>query len=342
MINRINEIVEKPDNAFGQGIKERDGYIFTSICNPLKRYDAIVIKYPHSITCESPNIIGSKKSLKEQINIINRYKIDKALIISDNIEFLQQCPTLKHLVIYPSDDAGNNFDYSPLYEMPEIKSLCCSVIYGNKNQYKTKIDLSKIKGLQYVSIGDYGFEGLDKLKTIKTLQVTGHKLKDLAILSKNKLLDTLMIRECKIENLNGIEDNNKLQCLYLFSNRNLEDISDLKKSKRTLKSLRIDKCPKITDFSVLKELENLELLELSGNNKIKNLDFLKELKNLKVLNISFFIENGDLTPCLNIPYVFLEKERKHYNLKDSAFSKNKEKYKRGNENIEEWRRLGNY
>lgn len=341
MINRIKEKVEIPDNAFGQGIKNRDGYIFTSICNPLKIYDAILIKYPSEIALDSPVMVGSKKSLSEQIELINKYKIDKALIVAKSIDFLLQCPSLKHLLIYPPDDIGDNFDYSPLYKMPEIKTLHCFCTYGNKNQFKTQIDLSKIKGLEYVSIGNYGFENYDKISTIKTLQMTQCKEKNLLNISQNKLLDTLMLTDCKIDRLSGIE-NTKLQCLYLFSNRNLIDISSLKHVKKTLKSLRIDKCPKITDFSVLEELENLELLELTGENIIENLDFLKKLKKLKSLSISMFVKDGDLTPCLNIPYVYLEKGRKHYNLKDSDFSKIKEEYKRGNEDIEEWRRITGY
>ena len=49
------------------------------------------------------------------------------------------------------------------------------------------------------------------------------------------------------------------------------------------------------------------------------------------------IIDGNLTNCLDLSYVYVEKNRKHYNLKDEDLPKGL--YVRGNENIEEWRRL---
>ena len=49
------------------------------------------------------------------------------------------------------------------------------------------------------------------------------------------------------------------------------------------------------------------------------------------------VQNGDLSPCLNLSYVYCQKNRKHYNLKDKELPKGK--YYRGNESIDEWRRL---
>lgn len=128
-----------------------------------------------------------------------------------------------------------------------------------------------------------------------------------------------------------------MQCLYLHYNRSLQDISALKKVKRTLRALRIENCPKINDFSVLGELENLELLELSGKNELPSLGFLKKMKNLKTFTFNMNVKDGDLTPCLDLSYVYSEKNRKHYNLKDTELPK--AQYVRGNETIEKWRRL---
>ena len=43
----------------------------------------------------------------------------------------------------------------------------------------------------------------------------------------------------------------------------------------------IENCPKIKDFSVLKELKNLELLQLYGKNELPDLSFIRHMKNLK-------------------------------------------------------------
>jgi hypothetical protein len=47
--------------------------------------------------------------------------------------------------------------------------------------------------------------------------------------------------------------------------------------------------------------------------------------------------DGDLSLCKNLSYVYSEIDRKHYSLKDALLPKGK--YIRGNESIEEWRKL---
>ena len=123
----------------------------------------------------------------------------------------------------------------------------------------------------------------------------------------------------------------------MYYNRYLEDISALKKVKSTLKALRIDNCSNIKDFSVLGELENLELLELTGTNDVPSLKFLKTMKNLKTFIFNINVKDGDLSPCVGLSYVYSEKNRRHYNLKDIDLPKRE--YVRGNESIELWRRL---
>lgn len=101
--------------------------------------------------------------------------------------------------------------------------------------------------------------------------------------------------------------------------------------------LRIENCPKIKDFSVLGELEKLELLELSGSNVLTSLDFLKSMKSLKLFIFNINVEDGDLPSCMCVPHVYSEKDRKHYNLKNMELPKGQ--FVMGNEDIEEWRRL---
>ena len=179
----------------------------------------------------------------------------------------------------------------------------------------------------------------NKIETLKSLDIVNFKGKnrDLMDLFCSKELDTLRLIQCGIHSLNGIETSRKMQCLYLHYNRSLIDISALNKVKGTLKALRIENCPKISDFSVLGELENLELLELSGNNVLPNLDFLKTMKSLKTFTFSMNVLNGDLSSCIDLSYVYSEKDRKHYNWKDKELPK--VKYIHGNEDIAQWRRL---
>lgn len=156
-------------------------------------------------------------------------------------------------------------------------------------------------------------------------------------LSSLEKLDMLDLTSSKIKSLDGCQQIKKLQCLYLYYNRSLSDISALEGVKDSLKALRIENCAKIKDFSVLEKLENLELLDLSGSNEIPNLSFIRKLKNLKVFVFSVNVLDGDITSCKDLSYAACVRGRKHYKMKDRDLPKGK--VTRGNEDIELWRRF---
>lgn len=323
-------------SVLANGYIFRNGMPFTAIGYPGNVYDAVVVKYPKNIPI-SMRSYGSSLSLEEQIAFINQYKLEKILIIAESIDFIKQCPSLKHIRIVPADSSNNGFDYSPLYEMPQIKSVQCSTKYGNKNQLSTQIDCARIPGLESIHVTDAGYKNYNTVKTLKSFGLTGYPDVDFSNAFCSPVLDTFSVFQSKIKTLDGIQKSSKMQCLYLYYNRSLQDISALREVKKTLRALRIENCPKISDFSVLGELENLELLELSGSNELPNLTFLKSMKSLKTFTFSMNVLDGDLSPCKALSYVFSERNRKHYNLKDSDLPK--KQYVRGNESIESWRRL---
>lgn len=313
-----------------------DGFIFTEVTEPANVYDAILIKNPEDAPCSCPKLPNSQRTLQEHIELINKYHLEKAKIIAKNIDFITECPSLKYISITPSDDAGNNFDYSPLYRMPQIKDLYCATVYGNRFELTTSVDYSKIKGLEMISVSGGGHNNYNTIEGLKTLGISQYKEPDLTNMFCSSVLDSLMIITSKIKTLNGIQKSQNMQCLSLYYNRALSDISALRKVKHTLKALRIENCPKIEDFSILAELENLEFLELCGSNALPSLDFIESMKSLKTLVFNVNILDGDLSPCKNISFARCVKNRKHYNLKDNDLPKGELVY--GNEDIELWRR----
>ena len=315
-----------------KGYTLHDGYIFTSITHPANIYDAIVIKN----SCYAPIAADSVHSIEEHIDYINKHHIDKALIIAEDIAFIAKCPNLQHLKIIPADSTIGNFDYSPLYELPVIKSLQCATQYGD-NEKLTTIDYAKVVGLEDICISGCGHLNYETVGTLKSLEITGYTGTDVTNMFCSSVLDTLMLIQCQVQSLEGLQKSEKMQCLYLHYNRSLYDISALRRVKNTLQALRIENCPKIKDFSVLAELENLKLLELSGSNSLPNLYFLKSMKQLKTFIFNMNVLDGNLLPCMDLSYVFSEKNRKHYNLKDQNLPKGQ--YIRGNETIELWRRM---
>lgn len=305
----------------------RTGFDFESIIYPFDKETAIRIWKP--------------ELLDDYIWYIRKKKLSQAVICLPSIDIIYQCPTLQYVEISPSANSMPDYDFSPLYER-EWKHLTCFNQYRTNNgQYIGTIDLARVYALEDLKInvnrGTLNYNRIESLKSLDIGDFTGayHDLSDLFVSTE---MDTLRLIEGKTISLNGIEQSKKMQYLSLNYNRCLEDIGALSKVKHSLKSLNIFNCPKIKDFSVLYELENLEKLEIWGNNTIPSLDFVKNMPNLKTLFLEINIADGDITPCLNLRSAKLIKNRKHYNLKDKDLPK-AEDVIFGNESIDEWRHL---
>lgn len=324
-----------------KGYISHDGFVFSSIRDPANVFDAITIRNPSSARRFFDVDGVSERSLEDHIAFINSHQLTKAYIVADDISFLAKCPTLEHLTIIPSVTAGDGFDYAPLYKMPNLKSLICATHYGTYHKNTTTIDYSKIPGLEYLEVNSNEDLNYHLVSTLKTLHLFGpfSKLKDsdLKWLSACSQLDTLEITCAKIRCLEGIERLAQMQCLRLNYNRSLQDISALENVAPALRMLHIEKCPNITDFSVLEKLKKLEYLVIKGSNQIPDLSFLRGLPDLQLFDFDVNVEDGDLTPCLALPYVRCRRSRRHYNLKDAQLPKGACKH--GNENIPHWRRI---
>ncbi|MBR5796472.1 MAG: hypothetical protein IKY26_10040 [Erysipelotrichaceae bacterium] len=308
---------------------------FTSVHAPFNVHDAIRIY---------------NECAEYYMNYIVKYNIKK-IELRNVIDtgFLKKCNNISHLSYFLPNNMLNKYDSKVSNNvivlcLDGIHSLVClkqlNLIEGDDGiKINQKIDLACFQELEYLSSSYHRIKNLEKTKNVRTLVLNYYDEENLDSISKLYELDTLKLTSSKIRELSGMSYLKRMQCLYLFYNRQLSDISSLVTIKKTLKTLVIENCPKIQNFSVLSQLENLEHLELVGNNNIPDLSFLKNIKNLKTLIISMNVLDGDLSLCLDIPYVYILKGRKHYNYSDKHMRKEKDKYAKGNENIPEWRRL---
>lgn len=288
----------------------------------LKVKDAIVIHNPTDALIVSPVFLRSRKSLDEHIAYINRNNIKKALIVADDIRFLTRCPGLEYLQIFPSVTA-QEFDYSPLYEMPNLKWIVCKTTTGLNDDVVASIDYSRLKGVQYLGISHSGGHvNVDQAGDVISLYFDfGFPNADNLLNSiPGKVLRNFSVCQAPIRSLDGIETAHQLQRLELCHNRRLTDISALRHLSSSLAFLEIDTCGKICDFSVLSELHNIEFLTLKGSNTLKDLSFLKDMPKLQYLHLTVNVEDGDLHLCEQVPYVRI-KNRKHYSHKDADLPK---------------------
>ena len=322
-------------NDFGVRIVDNFGF---TIGDSKREFDALIVKCPGESDCHTPQFDVPLHTREDYIQYIQSHQLEKATVILKDISWLPQCPSLKDLVIIPSEQAAGNFDFSPLYEMPEVRSLECRTQYGEWDQFLNEIDYSRIPGLvnlvMEVNKGTKNFQNVETLKQLYTTRYRSSS-RDVTQLFSSKELMCLCLFMSNIQSINGVEKAPGLQCLELSYNRSLRDISALRKIKDTCKVLYIENCAKITDFTVLEEMENLEYLWLTGSNSLPDLRFLKKMKKLKTFILDMNVLDGDLTPCLDIPYVTCIRDRRHYNLKDSDLPKGK--IYRPEKELELWR-----
>lgn len=320
MICLTEEIKNSADLSCG--FVYRDGFVFTAIDEPANVYDALVIHESDKSTCMTPRLPFSSHSLSEHITLIQQHGIKKAFVIAENINWIQSCPSLEAVDVCPSDAAEQGFDFSPLKCLPDLKWVRCRTQYGSDELIRSVVYYSDFPDLQVLSVdgkGHFSYEAIQSLITLSISRDREHL--SLENFSCGNLKDLTLV-QCAFKSLQGVRNLPKLQSLDLAYLRSLNDLSDLRNVSDSLRLLSIEACPKITDFSWLESLTHLEHLILLGNNKLPDLSFLKKMDKLKTLVFSMNIENGDLLPCLSIPYVFCSNWHKHYNMKKSDLPHN--------------------
>jgi len=298
----------------------RDGFIFHLGGTPAV-FDDLIVRNPIDAKLWAPKPDFSSRTFEEHIQLINEHKLEKVTIICNDLSFILSCPSIKQLTVYPSDDAGKNFDFSPLYQMPNLRQVHLTTHSGPREELWYEVDYTKIKGLVSISAYGKGHNGYEFVPTLETLWLSNNKKHiNLENISNSPILKNIHLFQCNTQTLDGISKFSHLETLNLDYNRSLRDISALASVSGTLKKLYFNACPKINDFSVLNSMADLEFLELIGNNSLPNLDFLQYMPKLKALIVTMNVENGDLSHCMKLHYAHC-KNRKHYNIKDAQLPK---------------------
>ena len=296
-----------------------DDFFWYDLCDGSQK--AMVIYNPIKALSNSIGYVRSRKTLEEHIEYIRQNNVKSAIVIAEDISFLTKCPSLESLWIMPAVNA-EEFDYSPLYKMENVKWLQCETIYGEYDSKSTSIDYSHFPNLETLRICDKkGHLNIDKAKNVSKLFLwETPKDKNLkGVLSGNSIVN-LSITHSSIHSLEGLEVANKLSKLELCYCSKLNDISILSNCAETLTDLVIDHCGNLEDFSVLNELHNLESLTLRGNNKVENISFLRQMPKLKSFECKVNILDGNLSLCENIPSVWIL-DRRHYSHKNKDLPK---------------------
>lgn len=321
-----NQVLDMDTEEFYgcQSPVNRSGFKFVG-GGKLYIYNNLLVYSPDSARADAGYYGPPGRTLEEHIALINTMDLEKATIIADDLRFLPRCPSLKNISINHAKGIDHELDFSPLYELPQVESV--SIAAPNMGLSKgpaIHIDFTRLAGLRSVSVCTNDVYNYHLVPTLEKLWHSNDKRhRDLTDISCSYKLKSLDLMCCSTKSLEGIGQF-PLQQVSLSYLRGLEDISALSGCANTLRCLNIDHCGKVKDFSCLQELHNLECLHLDGGQILPDLSFLRNMPKLRIFTFSMTVENGDLTPCLDVPYVYCSKIKRHYNLKDKDLPRDKD------------------
>lgn len=278
---------------------EKDGFKFTSIhgySGALLNHEAILI---------------NNNDIKRQVEYINQKNLENVVIYLfgsgiEDLNFLKEIPHIKHLMVF----SDGNRDFSPLYYLTELIGLTLN--------NASELSLEPFKKLElFDSDKIHLIKDIDKAISLKTLSMADvlheMKIEDLSFLSNLTNLDTVSIEGLKIKTLKGIENLKRLRVLYLAGLPYLDSLTPLTEHRDTLTSLAIFRCRKLFDLTPIETLSRLQFLKFEYMSKMDHIHFINGLKNLKTFICdSCNIMDGNLSSLLNLEYVGIYPNRKHY------------------------------
>ncbi len=326
-------------------IYEKNGFNFTTnvISAETEKQVFLIVKMKGRSTVESPQLFALEHSEEEYVSFIQSKQIKAATVILDDFSFLNRCPNIEMLSLYPSFQAPNHISFEPVYNLKELRMLEPKTVYGYDDRFWSEFNCEKLASastLEWFGAScKKGVKNISALTGLKSLLLSSYRATDLRDAVNSPVLDTLSLLYCGNRSLEGIEATKNLIALKVDSCFKLVDIDALYSASNTLQGLVIEDCKNIKDFSVLGELKELTRLSILGSGKIPTLSFLDNLPNLKTFTLSVDVDDGDLSYCDRLEHTSIYPNRKHFNRKNEDFPHIKRPdVILGDETIELWRR----
>lgn len=140
---------------------------------------------------------------------------------------------------------------------------------------------------------------LEELSLHKYAPISGSNLADMPVAPNLRKLELL---GSAIKDLGEIDRYPKLECLDIYSTRNLVSVAGIERCS-FLKRLELDGCKNINDLQeTLRKCSGLERLVLMKVSDLENIQFIERMPNLKWLNLmNTNVIDGDMSPLLRHP-----------------------------------------
>ena len=174
-----------------------------------------------------------------------------------------------------------------------------------------EIEWGKLVNLEsLVLYSDKYIRGLSALKTLRELFIVAVGQEGFQEITALENLDSLEIGRGRLEHLNGIQSMKSLSSLTIWRASKVHDISPIA-SLPNLKTLDVECCKNMTDFSPLKGNNVIEKLTID---RVDSLDFVPQMQSLYAIKF-FNCIDGDLRPLLEsrtLKDIFFYPSKKHY------------------------------
>ena len=178
-------------------------------------------------------------------------------------------------------------------------------------EHPIEIEWGKLVNLERLELdSDKYIRGLSALKTLRKLLIVAVGQEGFQEITALENLDSLDIGRGRLEHLNGIQSMKSLSSLTIWYASKLYDMSPIA-SLPNLKTLHVECCKNMTDFSPLKGNNVIEKLTLD---RVDSLDFVPQMQSLYAIKF-FNCIDGDLRPLLEsrtLKDIFFYPSKKHY------------------------------
>ncbi len=179
---------------------------------------------------------------------------------------------------------------------------------------KKNMDLSVFKKLKYLNLEwNSKILNIGSLNSLTSLTLRKYKGNPMELVNL-KVIKELIFIQGNIDSISFICNFNKLKKLGLFYLKTLVDLKPIQCVN--LEFLEIDSCKNLRYGDSLYSSKKLRQLKISNSSPIPNLSFVKKFKNLQFFSfVDTNIEDGDITPCIDLNYVGFD-DKRHYNCKN--------------------------
>ena len=225
----------------------------------------------------------------------HRYKIDFKLIACQDF--------IRNFTLNDDFKIVNLKEGRVLSDMQSLISL--SLLHPIEIEWEKLVNLERL-----VLDSDKYIRGLSALKTLRKLLMMSMGQEGFQEITALENLDNLDIGGRRLEHLNGIQSMQSLSSLTIGYASKLYDISPIA-SLPNLKTLHMERCKNMTDFSPLKGNNVIEKLTLD---QVESLDFVPQMQSLYAIKF-FNCIDGDLRPLLEsrtLKDIFFYPSKKHY------------------------------